>query len=287
MNRDKLIEIIKERKSLLCVGLDPDFELIPNHLKKNDDWIFDFNKSIIDSTKDLCVAYKPNLAFYEKYGSKGWSAFERTVEYIGDTHFIIADAKRGDIGNSSKYYAQSFFENTTCDAVTVSPYMGSDSVEPFLNYKDKWAVILTLTSNPGAKDLQLTKVNDKLTIERSDIQNRQRWMKLFEHVTFQIKEWGTSYNTMLVVGATKADYFKKIRKIVPDHFLLVPGIGTQGGNLDLVLENGLNSDFGLLINVGRDILYSSSGDDFDIKARERSIVYQTLMEKTLKDKKLI
>jgi orotidine-5'-phosphate decarboxylase len=251
MNRNKLIEIIKQRKSLLCVGLDPDFDLIPNHLKENKDWIFDFNKAIIDSTKDLCVAYKPNLAFYEKY------------------------------------YAQSFFENTTCDAVTVSPYMGSDSIEPFLTYKDKWAVILTLTSNPGSKDLQLTEVNDKLTIGRSDIQNRQCWMKLFEHVSFQIKEWGTSDNTMLVVGATKADYFQKIRKIVPDHFLLVPGVGTQGGNLDVVLENGLNSDFGLLINVGRDVIYSGSGQDFDTKARERSIVYQTLMEKTLKDKKLI
>ena len=265
MNKAKLISLIKERKSYLCIGLDVEFEKIPRHILETDDPIFEFNKQIIDATRDLCVAYKPNTAFYEAMGLAGLHALERTIAYIGKEHFVIADAKRGDIGNTSTMYAKSFFEYYTADAVTVAPYMGEDSVKPFLAYKDKWAIVLGLTSNAGSSDFQLN------ALENGEM--------LYERVLKTVQTWGNTSNLMFVIGATHPDKLKAVRAIVPDHFLLVPGIGAQGGDVNAVSEAALNKDYGLLINSSRSIIYASSGLDFKIKVRAEAKKIQIEMEK--------
>lgn len=251
MNRQQLINEIFTKKSFLCVGLDTDINKIPEHLKKEEDPIFAFNKAIIDATAPYCVAYKPNLAFYECYGLKGMIAFEKTIKYLKENHpnhFIIADAKRGDIGNTSKMYAQTFFEEYNLDSVTVAPYMGEDSVKPFLEYDGKWVILLALTSNKGSHDFQLTE--DK------------QGERLFEKVLKKSQEWGTTENLMYVVGATQGKMFEDIRRIAPNHFLLVPGVGVQGGSLQEVCKYGMTKDCGLLVNSSRGIIYASKDEDF-------------------------
>ena len=261
MNRQQLINEIFTKKTFLCVGLDSDINKIPAHLKNEEDPIFAFNKAIIDATAPYCVAYKPNLAFYECYGLKGMLAFEKTIQYIKEkhpNHFIIADAKRGDIGNTSKMYAQTFFEEYNLDSVTVAPYMGEDSVKPFLEYEGKWVILLALTSNKGSHDFQLTE--DK------------QGERLFEKVLKKSQEWGTTENLMYVVGATQGKMFEDIRRIAPEHFLLVPGVGAQGGSLQEVCKYGMTKDCGLLVNSSRGIIYASTGTDFAevaaVKAKE-------------------
>lgn len=251
MNRQQLIHQIFTKKTFLCVGLDTDISKIPEHLKNETDPIFAFNKAIIDATAPCCVAYKPNLAFYESYGLKGMMAFEKTIQYLKDhypTHFIIADAKRGDIGNTSKMYARTFFEEYDLDSVTVAPYMGEDSVKPFLEYNGKWVILLALTSNKGSHDFQLTE--DK------------SGERLFEKVLKKSQEWGTPENLMYVVGATQGRMFEDIRRIAPEHFLLVPGVGAQGGSLQEVCKYGMTKDCGLLVNSSRGIIYAGKGTDF-------------------------
>jgi len=251
MNRQQLINEIFTKKSFLCVGLDTDINKIPEHLKKEEDPIFAFNKAIIDATAPYCVAYKPNLAFYECYGLKGMIAFEKTIKYLKENHpnhFIIADAKRGDIGNTSKMYAQTFFEEYNLDSVTVAPYMGEDSVKPFLEYDGKWVILLALTSNKGSHDFQLTE--------------DQQGERLFEKVLKKSQEWGTTENLMYVVGATQGKMFEDIRRIAPNHFLLVPGVGAQGGSLQEVCKYGMTKDCGLLVNSSRGIIYASKDEDF-------------------------
>ena len=261
MNRQQLINEIFTKKTFLCVGLDTDINKIPAHLKNEDDPIFAFNKAIIDATAPYCVAYKPNLAFYECYGLKGILAFEKTIQYIKEkhpNHFIIADAKRGDIGNTSKMYAQTFFEEYNLDSVTVAPYMGEDSVKPFLEYDGKWVILLALTSNKGSHDFQLTE--DK------------QGERLFEKVLKKSQEWGTTENLMYVVGATQGKMFEDIRRIAPEHFLLVPGVGAQGGSLQEVCKYGMTKECGLLVNSSRGIIYASTDTDFAevaaVKAKE-------------------
>ena len=261
MNKQQLINEIFTKKTFLCVGLDTDINKIPAHLKNEDDPIFAFNKAIIDATAPYCVAYKPNLAFYECYGLKGMLAFEKTIQYIKENHpnhFIIADAKRGDIGNTSKMYAQTFFEEYNLDSVTVAPYMGEDSVKPFLEYDGKWVILLALTSNKGSHDFQLTE--DK------------QGERLFEKVLKKSQEWGTTENLMYVVGATQGKMFEDIRRIAPEHFLLVPGVGAQGGSLQEVCKYGMTKDCGLLVNSSRGIIYASADTDFAevaaVKAKE-------------------
>ena len=270
MNKQQLIDNISRKKSFLCVGLDTDVDKIPEHLfDVTDDPIFEFNKQIIDATSDLCVAYKPNLAFYESIGLEGWDVLERTVDYIRTNYpdqFIIADAKRGDIGNTSAMYARTFFGNMDFDAVTIAPYMGEDSVAPFLTYENKWAIVLALTSNKGASDFQFIEEDGE---------------KLFEKVLKTSKKWGTDENMMFVVGATKAEMLADIRKIIPTHFLLVPGIGAQGGSLQEVAKYGLTDECGLLINSSRQIIYASSDVDFAEKAREEALKVQQEMSKIL------
>ena len=270
MNKQQLIDNISRKKSFLCVGLDTDVDKIPEHLfDVSDDPIFEFNKQIIDATSDLCVAYKPNLAFYESIGLEGWDVLERTVDYIRTNYpdqFIIADAKRGDIGNTSAMYARTFFGNMDFDAVTIAPYMGEDSVAPFLTYENKWAIVLALTSNKGASDFQYIEEDGE---------------KLFEKVLKTSKKWGTDANMMFVVGATKAEMLAEIRKIIPTHFLLVPGIGAQGGSLQEVAKYGLTDECGLLINSSRQIIYASSDVDFAEKAREEALKVQQEMSKIL------
>lgn len=251
MNRQQLIHQIFTKKTFLCVGLDTDISKIPEHLKNESDPIFAFNKAIIDATAPYCVAYKPNLAFYESYGLKGMMAFEKTIQYLKNhysTHFIIADAKRGDIGNTSKMYARTFFEEYDLDSVTVAPYMGEDSVKPFLEYNGKWVILLALTSNKGSHDFQLTE--DK------------SGERLFEKVLKKSQEWGTPENLMYVVGATQGRMFEDIRRIAPEHFLLVPGVGAQGGSLQEVCKYGMTKDCGLLVNSSRGIIYAGKGTDF-------------------------
>ena len=251
MNRQQLIHQIFTKKTFLCVGLDTDISKIPEHLKNETDPIFAFNKAIIDATAPYCVAYKPNLAFYESYGLKGMMAFEKTIQYLKDhypTHFIIADAKRGDIGNTSKMYARTFFEEYDLDSVTVAPYMGEYSVKPFLEYNGKWVILLALTSNKGSHDFQLTE--DK------------SGERLFEKVLKKSQEWGTPENLMYVVGATQGRMFEDIRRIAPEHFLLVPGVGAQGGSLQEVCKYGMTKDCGLLVNSSRGIIYAGKGTDF-------------------------
>ena len=267
MNRKYLIQQIKEKRSYLCVGLDTDIEKIPAHLQSSPDAVFEFNKQIIDATKDLCVAYKINTAFYEAQGVKGWEALGKTVNYIPSTHFKVADAKRGDIGNTSHQYAKAFFETIPFDAITVAPYMGSDSIKPFLDYENKWTIVLGLTSNEGSKDFEQQKINDHF---------------LYEEVIKKTAKWGTKENLMFVVGATKAAEIASIRKIIPDHFLLIPGIGFQGGSLAEVSKYGLNADCGLLVNVSRSIIYAGNKENFAEEARGIALEYQTAMEKYLK-----
>lgn len=266
MTTQQLIEQIQTKKSFLCVGLDVDLEKIPEHLFTTEDPIFEFNKAIIDATHDLCVAYKPNIAFFEAYGIKGWISLQKTIEYINSNYpeiFTIADAKRGDIGNTSSMYAKAFFEDLQFDSVTVAPYMGKDSVEPFLAFEDKHTIMLALTSNEGAFDFQTLMVDGK---------------EIYKQVIETSKTWKNSQNLMYVVGATKAEYFTEIRKIIPDSFLLVPGVGAQGGSLQEVCKYGMNDNVGLLINSSRGIIYASKNEDFAIKAREEALKLQKEME---------
>lgn len=250
MTRQELIHGIRAKESFLCIGLDPDPVKIPQHLFSSSDPVFEFNKAIIDATHKFAVAYKPNTAFYEARGLAGWKSLEKTIEYLNTNYpevFTIADAKRGDIGNTSSMYAKAFLETLNFDSITVAPYMGRDSVEPFLEYKNKFTILLALTSNEGAFDFQTLKAEEK---------------EMFRHVLNTASGWKNAENLMFVIGATKGEYFKEVRKIVPDNFLLVPGIGAQGGSLEEVCESGLNSDIGLLVNSSRGIIYASAGNDF-------------------------
>ena len=278
MNRKELIEQIKQKRSFLCVGLDTDLQKVPRHLLAEEDPIFAFNKAIIDATAPYCVCYKPNLAFYEAAGVKGIVAFEKTVEYLKDNypqHFIIADAKRGDIGNTSKMYARTFYVEYDVDALTVAPYMGEDSVTPFLEYEGKWVVLLALTSNKGSHDFQLTPA----AANGADGVGE----RLFEKVMRVSQQWGNEDNMMYVVGATQGKMFQDIRRVAPRHFLLVPGVGAQGGSLEEVCQYGLTSDCGLLVNSSRGIIYASSGDDFAEAAQRASQELQTQMASILSD----
>lgn len=269
MTTQNLITQIHQKKSFLCIGLDVDLDKIPPHLLEAEDPIFAFNKAVIDATHQLAVAYKPNTAFYEVYGLKGWKALQKTIDYLNENHpeiFTIADAKRGDIGNTSAMYAKAFFDDLGFDSVTVAPYMGKDSVEPFLDFKEKHTILLALTSNEGAFDFQ--------------VENSQE--ELYKKVLRVSKTWKNSENLMYVVGATKADYFSEIRKIVPDNFLLVPGVGAQGGNLLEVCKHGMNENVGLLINSSRGIIYASNGTNFAEAAAEKASELQQEMEAILR-----
>lgn len=271
MTRQFLIDQIKSKKSYLCVGLDTDITKIPKHLQGHKDAIFEFNKQIIDATKDLCVSYKINTAFYEAMGIKGWEAMERTVNYIPKEHFKIADAKRGDIGNTSSQYAKAFFETMNFDAITVAPYMGEDSIRPFLEFNNKWTIVLGLTSNKGASDFEMLKIqNSNEAHLRSDY--------LYESIIRKVSSWGTPDNLMFVLGATQATELENIRNIIPDSFLLVPGVGAQGGSLQEVTKYGMNKDCGLLVNASRAVIYASEKEDFAEEARAIALQYQTEME---------
>lgn len=267
MTRQDILQQIQTKKSYLCVGLDSDFSRIPKHLLKYDDPVFEFNKQIIDATKDLCVSYKPNLAFYESMGVKGWQSLEKTMQYIPEEHFTIADAKRGDIGNTSRMYAKAFFEEFNFDSVTVAPYMGIDSVQPFLDFEGKWVILLALTSNKGSNDFQFAAQDGE--------------MPLYEKVMRTAQTWGTPEQLMFVVGATHPEKFKEIREIAPDHFLLVPGVGAQGGDLQKLSEFGLNDVCGLLVNSSRGIIFASEGEDFAEQARAAALKLQQGMEQIL------
>lgn len=282
MTRQELVEQIRKKNSYLCIGLDTDISKIPKHLQSHPDPVFEFNKQIIDSTKDLCVAYKINTAFYEAMGLKGWEALGKTVNYLPDSHFRIADAKRGDIGNTSSQYAKAFFEQLQFDAITVAPYMGADSVKPFLEYRNKWTIILGLTSNPGAADFELKKIiREWDDLEEGMHVRKQEVSYLYEAVMKEAAEWGTPENLMFVVGATLAGEFTTIRKMFPEHFFLVPGVGAQGGSLRDISRNGMNSDCGLLVNVSRSIIYASEKEDFASEARAISLQYVTEMKQLL------
>lgn len=267
MTKQELVDQIRRKKSFLCIGLDSDITKIPNHLLADKDPVFSFNKQIIDATHDLAVAYKPNTAFYESRGVEGWKSLEKTIDYLNNLEepvFTIADAKRGDIGNTSTQYAKAFFEQLNFDSVTVAPYMGRDSVSPFLDFEGKWAIVLALTSNQGAFDFQF-------------IQNDQNQEKLYETVLETAKNWGSEENMMFVVGATKAEMLEQIRKHIPNHFLLVPGVGAQGGSLEEVAKYGMNKDIGLLVNSSRGIIFASDGKDFAEKARVEALKLQEQM----------
>ncbi len=277
MNREQLFEQIQDKRSFLCIGLDTDILKIPAFLKETSDPVFAFNKEIIDATQDLCVAYKPNLAFYESLGAAGWVSLEKTVTYIREKYpeqFIIADAKRGDIGNTSSLYARAFFDRMDFDAVTVAPYMGVDSVQPFMAYLEKWVILLALTSNKGADDFQF-------------VQDGPSGDFLFEKVLKTSQQWGSPDNMMYVIGATKAEKLEEIRQIVPDHFLLVPGVGAQGGSLGEVARYGMNEQCGLLVNSSRAIIYASGGEDFARRAREEAMNVQVDMEELLLEADLL
>lgn len=270
MTKQELIEQIKIKRSFLCVGLDTDIKKIPSHLLSCDDPIFTFNKDIIDSTADYCIAYKPNLAFYESHGVKGWISFGKTIKYLNENyphHFIIADAKRGDIGNTSAMYARTFFEEMDIDSLTVAPYMGEDSVVPFLQYSGKWVILLALTSNKGSMDFQLTE--DK------------EGNRLFETVLRKSSQWGSSDNMMYVVGATRGKLFSDVRRIVPHHFLLVPGVGAQGGSLEEVCEYGMTEECSLIVNSSRGIIYADSSQDYAKAAGEKAQELQEQMSSIL------
>lgn len=267
MNRQQLFEQIEKKQSFLCVGLDSDINKIPEHLLENDDPLYAFNKAIVDATAPYCVAYKPNVAFYESQGVQGWLALEKTVAYIRQRypqHFIIADAKRGDIGNTSEMYARTFFDRMKVDAVTVAPYMGEDSVKPFLIYPERWVILLALTSNKGSLDFQLTEDREG--------------KPLFEKVLSRSQEWASSDQMMYVVGATQGKLFEEVRKIVPNHFLLVPGVGAQGGSLEEVCRYGMNQQCGLLVNSSRNIIYAGSDEDFSSAAAREAIKLQQEMQ---------
>ncbi len=270
MDRLRLVSLIKQKQSYLSVGLDTDLDKIPPHLLNSQDPIFEFNKAIIDATRDLCVAYKPNIAFYECYGVKGWSSLEKTINYIGKDHFIIADAKRGDIGNTSARYAKTFFETLKADAVTVSPYMGSDSVKPFLGFENKWVILLALTSNQGSGDFQRIESKDAIS--------------LYTEVIKTSMTWGTDSNLMYVVGATHPNDLVEIRKIIPNHFLLIPGVGAQGGSLSAVSDASLNDDIGIIVNSSRGIIYASNGEDFADAARAKAKELQSEMATILNNR---
>jgi orotidine-5'-phosphate decarboxylase len=271
MTRKYLVEQIRLKRNYLCIGLDTDPGKIPSFLNKYQDPVFEFNKRIIDATLDQCVAYKINTAFYEASGSRGWESMQRTVDYIPSSHFKIADAKRGDIGNTSAMYARAFFETLSFDAVTVAPYMGEDSISPFLEYKDKWTILLGLTSNSGASDFELQEYEGGL---------------LYENVIRKALKWGTTENLMFVIGATQADRFSRIRELAPDHFYLVPGVGAQGGSLKEISEGALNKEVGLLVNVSRAIIYAGSGEDFADLARGNAAAYAQEMASFLVGKQL-
>lgn len=273
MNNHQLFKNILDKKSFLCVGLDSDPSRIPSFLENEDDPVFEFNKRIIDATKDLCVAYKPNLAFYEAQGIKGWESLRKTIAYIPDEIFTIADAKRGDIGNTSAQYAKTFFETYDFDSVTIAPYMGEDSVTPFLGFENKYVILLGLTSNKGSDDFQ----------HFCDITGK----KLHELVLEKAQEWATPDQLMFVIGATHPEAFKKIRKIAPNNFYLVPGVGAQGGSLDQVCEFGLNAEVGLLVNSSRGIIFASEGEDFAEAARVQALRLQSQMSEILKKNNFI
>lgn len=276
MNYAQLVSQIKQKKSFLCVGLDPDINKIPQHLLSSQDPLYEFSREIVDATAAYAVAYKPNIAFYEAQGWKGMLSFEKTIEYIRRNYpdiFIIADAKRGDIGNTSAMYARTFFQTMDCDAVTVAPYMGSDSVRPFLEFDNKWVILLALTSNAGAADFQFTESTDGTL--------------LYEKVIKTSQEWASHEQLMFVTGATKAEYFTRIRELAPRHFLLVPGVGAQGGSLEDVCRYGLTEDCGLLINSSRGIIYASHGEDYASVAGDEARKIQTQMEKILTDSHII
>lgn len=269
MKKQDIINQIKSKKSFLCVGLDTDIKKIPQHLLNEEDPVFAFNKAIIDATAKYAIAYKPNTAFYEVYGAKGWISLEKTINYIKENYpemFVIADAKRGDIGNTSANYARAFFETLKADAITVAPYMGVDSVEPFLGFDGKWVILLALTSNKGSKDFQYLNAESK---------------ELYKNVLLKSKEWADSEKMMYVVGATHPEELGEIRKMMPDSFLLVPGVGAQGGDLQAVAKFGLNKDCGLIVNSSRGIIYASNGEDFAEKAAEEAKKLQHQMEKLL------
>lgn len=270
MTKQELVAQIKAKQSFLCVGLDTDLDKIPSHLLKEEDPIFAFNKAIIDATSPYCVAYKPNIAFYECLGPKGWESLKKTIDYIPKNCFIIADAKRGDIGNTSAQYAKTFFEYLNCDAVTVAPYMGEDSVTPFQEYANKWVILLALTSNKGALDFQFM----------TDVHGEE----LYKKVLKKSAKWGDSSNLMYVVGATRAEGIGEVRKLVPDHFFLVPGVGAQGGSLEDVANYGWNADCGLLVNASRSVIYASNGTDFAEKAGEEAKALQEQMHQILVSK---
>lgn len=274
MTRDALVSAIFQKKSFLCVGLDTELSKIPPHLLQHDDPVFEFNRQIIDATRDLCVAYKPNLAFYEALGPSGWHTLQRTVQHIGPHHFTIADAKRGDIGNTSRMYAEAFFQRLGFDSVTIAPYMGADSVQPFLGFEGKWAILLALTSNTGSEDFQRL---DILTPHPSPSH------PLWEQVLHTAQTWGTPDNLMFVIGATHSEAFARVRQIAPRHFLLVPGVGAQGGDLRAICQYGLAPDCGLLVNASRSILYASSGEDFAEKARAEALRMQQEMAEIMEN----
>lgn len=273
MNRADLFQQIQQKKSYLCVGLDSDINRIPKHLLGLEDPIFEFNKRIIDATQDLCVAYKPNIAFYEALGSKGWKSLEKTLDYIPEEHFTIADAKRGDIGNTSRLYAKAFFEQMNFDSVTVAPYMGVDSVQPFLEFENKWVILLALTSNKGSNDFQFAL--------------QDNGQALYEKVMRTAQSWGNPDNLMFVCGATHPEKFKELRSIAPDNFFLVPGIGAQGGDLEKVSEFGMNDHCGLLVNSSRGIIFAGDGEDFAEQARLAAKQLQLQMADILERSPLI
>ena len=272
MTRDALVSAIFQKKTFLCVGLDTEVSKIPAHLHGFDDPVFEFNRRIIDATRDLCVAYKPNLAFYEALGPGGWVTLEKTVQYIGNEHFTIADAKRGDIGNTSRMYAEAFFQKMNFDAVTIAPYMGADSVKPFLGFAGKWAILLALTSNNGSNDFQCLELHSPEASSN---------FELWEQVLSTAQTWGTPDELMFVVGATHPESFARVREIAPQSFLLVPGVGAQGGDLAAICQHGLTPDCGLLINASRSILYAAAGEDFAEKARAEAAKMQAQMAEIL------
>ncbi len=289
MTREDLFELIKKKRSYLCVGLDSDIDKIPEHLKTAEDPVFEFNKKIIDATLPYTVAYKPNIAFYESRGADGWVSLQKTIEYLntfGNEVFTIADAKRGDIGNTSRMYAKTFFESMNFDAITVSPYMGSDSIEPFMEFEGKWVIILALTSNKGSNDFQMIKQSYGDTLERFGIKSIFR-KKLYEKVISTTSKWGSPDNIMYVVGATKSEYLSNVRVWAPDNFLLVPGVGAQGGSLAEVAKYGMNDKCGLLVNSSRGIIFASRGEDFAEVAASKAAELRAQMETSLKDKGLI
>lgn len=282
MTRNQLVHTIFSKESYLCVGLDTDITRIPGHLQKSDDPVFEFNKAIIDATRDHCVAYKINTAFYEALGVKGWEAMEKTVKYIGTGHFIIADAKRGDIGNTAEQYAKAFFESLPFDAITIAPYMGEDSVKPFFRFPGKWGIVLGLTSNPGAADFEM---QDMVHVREELVEGvhvrKEETVPLYEMVMRKVSGWGSPDNLMFVVGATQAEAFTHIRSITPDHFYLVPGVGAQGGSLEEISAKAMNADCGILVNASRAVIYASAGKDFAEAAGKAAKEYREEMRRYL------